>query len=43
MKELDEYFSSNSSLIWDGDFTIVKILGQTKDFHNGKIQNFVTS
>ena len=29
---------SYSSLIWDGDFTIVKILGQT-----AKIQNFVKS
>ena len=38
MKEFDEYFSRYSSLIWDGYFTIVKILGQT-----AKIQNFVTS
>ena len=38
MKEFDEYFSSYSSLIWDGDFTIVEILGQT-----AKIENFVTS
>ena len=29
MKEFDEYFLSYSSLKWDGDFTIVKILGQT--------------
>ena len=38
MNVFDEYFSSYSSLIWDGDFTIVKILSQT-----AKIQNFVTS
>ena len=38
MKEFDEYFSSYSSLKWDGDFTIVKILGQT-----AKIQKSVTS
>ena len=38
MKEFDEYFSSYSSLKWDGDFTIVKILSRT-----AKIQKFVTS
>ena len=38
MKEFDEYFSRYSSLKWDGDLTIVKILGQTV-----KIKKIVTS